>query len=187
MLTISDFKVGTIFIMEGDPWKVVDAHFVKMAQSTGVLQVKIKNLKTGVVISDTFKQADKFEEAEIMRVRAKFIYGHRGKYVFAEAANPSKRLEFVEEQIGDDRLYLAPNQEITALKFGEQIIAIELPPKVDLTVVEAPPSEKGDTATGGRKTVVCETGLKVSAPLFIKQGDVIRVNTKTGEYAERVT
>ena len=186
MLGISELKVGTLFVMDEEPWKVVETQFVKMAQSTGVLQVKIKNLKTAVMLSRSFKQADKFEEAEISRVKAKFIFGHRGKYVFSKTDNASERFEFTEEQLGSDRLYLVQNLELIALRFESSIIAIELPSKVDLKVMEAPPAERGDTATGGKKTVVTETGLKVQAPLFIAQGDVIRVNTQSGLYVERV-
>lgn len=186
MLGISDLKVGILFVMDGDPWKIQETQFVKMAQSTGVLQAKIKNLKTGAVLSRSFKQADRFQEAEIARIRAKFIYGHLGKFVFSEGDNPPRRFEFSGEQLGGDALYLVPNLELMALQFDSEILAIELPPKVDLTISEAPPAEKGDTATGGKKTVVAETGLKVQAPLFIAEGDVIRVNTQTGLYVERV-
>lgn len=186
MLTIGELKVGTIFVIEGNPWKVLDTQFVKMAQSTGVLQAKIQNLKTGSVISRSFKQADKFEEADITRIKVKFIFSHRGKCVFSRIDNPSQRFELSEDQIGEDKFYLIPNAEFALLFFEDEIISLEVPPKVDLKVVEAPPAEKGNTAQGGRKPVQVETGLTVQAPFFIKEGDVIRVNTETGEYVERV-
>ncbi len=185
-LTLSDLKTGTVFIMEGDPWQVQDTTFVKKAQSTGILQVKIRNLKTGSVLSRSLKQADRFEEADVIHRKIKFVFSHRGRYAFAMAENPQKRFEFSEKEIRDDRFYLIPNSELLALEFNGEIIAIELPPKVDLRVTEAPPSEKGNTAQGGKKPVKVETGLTVQAPFFINEGDVIRVNTKTGEYVERV-
>src|SRR3989338_5806204 len=141
MLTISELKGGTIFVMEGDPWKVLDTQFVKMGQSTGVLQAKMQNLKTGSVISRSFKQADKFEEADIARIKVRFVFSHRGKYVFSRTDNPSQRFELSEAQIGDDKFYLIANAELTLLLFEGEVISFELPPKVDLKVVEAPPAE----------------------------------------------
>jgi len=185
MLSNFELRVGTTFVMDGAPWVVLEAQFVKKAQATGQMQARIRNLRTGNVLERSFKQADKFEEAEITKMPSSFIYAHREKYVFVERANPKNRFELSKQQIEDAKFYLVPHVEVTALLFNGEIMNVELPAKVDLTVVEAPPSEKGDTATGGKKAVAVETGLKVNTPLFIKQGDVIRVNTKTGEYVER--
>ncbi|OHA47627.1 MAG: hypothetical protein A2806_03345 [Candidatus Terrybacteria bacterium RIFCSPHIGHO2_01_FULL_48_17] len=185
MLSNFDLRVGTTFKMDDDPWVVLETQFIKKAQSTGQMQAKIKNLRTGATVSRSFKQAGRFEEAELTKMPAQFIYSNRGKFVFAESDNPKNRFELSENQISDARFYLVPNIEVTALLFDDQIMNIELPVKVDLKVVEAPPSERGDTATSGKKTVLVETGLKINTPFFIKQGDVVRVNTKTGEYVER--
>ncbi|OHA47078.1 MAG: hypothetical protein A3A80_01495 [Candidatus Terrybacteria bacterium RIFCSPLOWO2_01_FULL_44_24] len=185
MLGHTDLTVGTVFVMDGDPWQVMETQFVKMAQRTGHVQAKIKNLRTGSMLSRAFKQADRFEEADLETIKSMFVFAHRGKYVFAEIANPKNRFEFTEEQVGDNKYYLKNNLEVGAMKFQGQFIGIIVPPKVDLKVTEAAPGVRGNSAQGGTKTVVCESGLELTTPLFIEEGDIIRVNTKTGEYVER--
>ena len=184
MLGLNDLTNGTIFVMDEEPWQVLDTQFVKMAQRTGHLQAKIKNLKTGAVLNRSFKQADRFEEADLENVKCLFVFNHRGRYVFSEIANKN-RFEFTEEQLGDNKFYLKPNLELIATRFDGNFIAINVPPKVDLKVVDAPPGVKGNTASGATKIVVCETGLKLTVPLFIEQDEIVRVSTKTGEYVER--
>lgn len=186
MLSLGELKIGTVFVMDDDPWQVLEAHFVKKAQRTGHLETKIRNLKNGSVLTRSFKQADRFAEADIEKVKAMFIYRHRGKYVFAFTENPRERFELSEDLLDEDRWYLTPNLAVEALRFGNAFIGINVPPKVDVKVTEAAPWMKGDTATGGSKIVVTETGLKIRTPHFIETGNIIRVNTKTGEYAERV-
>lgn len=186
MLTLSDLKVGTFFVMDDDPWQILEAKFVKMAQRTGHLEAKIRNLKTGIVLTRSFKQADRFEEADLELVHVLFVYGHRGKYVFTYVDKSKERFELTQEKLGDVISYLVPNLPVDALRFDGNIIGITLPPKVDMKVTEATPWVKGDTATGGAKTVVTETGLRVRTPHFIEMGSRIRVNTKTGDYVERV-
>lgn len=186
MLTLSELKVGTIFVMDGEPWQVLEASFVKKAQRTGHVEAKIRNIKNGNVLTRSFKQADRFDEADVSKVKAMFVYGHRGKYVFSYEADPRERFELFEEQLGDTKWYLTPNLPVEALRFDGAIIGIILPPKVNVRVAEAAPWVKGDTATGGAKMVIVETGLRVRTPHFIEEGNVIRVNTQTGEYAERV-
>ena len=185
MLGINELSPGTIFVMDEEPWQVLDTQFVKMAQRTGHLQAKIKNLRTGAVLNRSFKQADRFEEADLENVKCIFVFKHRDRYVFSEIANPKNRFEFTEEQLGENKFYLKPNLELTALRFDGNFIAINVPPKVDLKVVDAPPGVKGNTAQGATKIVVCETGLKLTVPLFIEQDEIVRVSTKTGEYVER--
>jgi elongation factor P len=143
-----------------------------------------------LVLSRTFKQADSFEEADIEKRPVLFLYGHRGEYMFCDIKDRSKRFPISADVLGDKTEWLKPNTEITAVVLNdeseEKVISIILPIKMDLKVTEAPPGLKGDTAQGGTKPVVLETGATVAAPLFINSGDIIRVNTETGEYAERV-
>lgn len=186
MLSLSDLKPGVFFVADGDPWQVLESTFVKMAQRTGHVEAKIRNLRTGNVLTRSFKQSDRVEEAEISRARVDFIYTHRNKYVFTFPEDIKKRFELDAEHLGDNRWYLVPELQVHALMFDDQILGIELPPKVDLKVTEATPWIKGDTASGGTKTVTVETGLTVKVPHFITQNSVVRVNTKTGEYVERV-
>ena len=116
----------------------------------------------------------------------KFLYAHRDKYWFANENDPSKRFELREDILGDSVRFLKPNTVLDSILFKEKIIDIELPVKMDFKVVEAPPAIKGDTAQGGVKQVKIETGASVNVPLFINQDDIVRINTETGEYTERV-
>ena len=186
MLSLSDLKVGTVFVMDEDPWQVLEASFVKKAQRTGHVEAKIRNLRSGNVLVRSFKQADRFEEADVQKTKVVFIYGHRGKFVFTYEASPGERFELDEAQVGEGKWYLTPNLVVEALRFDGAVIGILLPPKVNFKVTEASPWTKGDTASGGAKMVTVETGLKVRTPHFIEEGNVIRVNTQTGDYAERV-
>jgi elongation factor P len=185
-LSYNDLKVGTIFIKDGAPFKVLDYAFIRMQQRKPVAQLKIKNLITGKIQEFTAHDNDEFEEAELETIAVKFIYSNRGEYWFTEINNPKMRFSLKEENLKEDAKYLKPNLELTAYKFKDKIINIELPVKIDLRVVEAPPALKGNTAQGGTKTVVLETGAKINVPLFVKEGDVIRINTQSGEYIERI-
>jgi elongation factor P len=185
-LAYNELKVGTIFIKDGSPYKVLEYEFIRMQQRKPVVQVKIKNLITGKIQDFTARESDEFEEAELEKINVKFIYYNKGEYWFSEVNNPKSRFSLKAEKIEKEAKYLKPNLELIAYKFKEEIINIELPVKIELKVVEAPPAIKGSTAQGGSKTVTLENGLKVSVPFFIKEGDVIRINTETGEYVERV-
>ena len=187
MLGINDLKKGTIFIIQDDPYEILEADHLKMGRGSAVLQVKIRNLRTKNVLRQTFHPSDSFKEAEVTKEKVKFVYSHRGEHIFSEADNPSNRFSLPDEVVGDKIRFLKPNTEIYAVKFDDEVINIVLPVKVDLKVKDAPPSIRGDTAQGGKKIVSLETGAEVAAPLFIEAGDIIRVNTETGEYAERVS
>ncbi len=186
MLSYTDLTKGTIFVMDGEPYLVLEYHFLRMQQRRPTSQTKLKNLITGKITSQTFQQSDSFPEAEIDKQPIIFLYANRGEYWFRDKQDAKNRFALSEDQIGDGAKFLKPNTDVTAYKFGEKIINIELPVKMDYAVKEAPPSYKGDTATGGSKTVVLENGLSMNVPMFINEGDVIRINTESGEYTERV-
>lgn len=186
MLTINSLKPGTIFLYQNQPYRVLEASHLKKAQSMGMLQVKIKNLVNGNVLATTLKSSEKFEEAEVSYETGMFLYSHRGQFWFAKKDNPKDRFALNESQLGEERWYLKPNMTLRVIYFRGSPIDIELPIKMDFRVTEAPPSIRGDTAQGGTKTVVLETGLKIQVPMFIEAGDIVRVNTQTGEYTERI-
>jgi elongation factor P len=186
MINYNSLKPGTVFILDGQPYQVVEFSFMRMQQRKPVAQTKIKNLINGKVISRSFQHTDSFEEAEINYREVKFIYTHRDKFVFCEINDPAKRFEISEEQIGDMAKYLKPNGPVSIMEFEDKIINVLLPIKMEFKVIEAPPGIKGNTAQGGVKAVKIETGAMINVPLFIEQGDIIRINTQTGEYAERV-
>jgi elongation factor P len=185
MLSYNELKIGARFVKDGEPYEVLEYSFVRMQQRKPVAQLKIKNLISGKVLPYTAHQKENFEEAEIEQTPVQFIYHNRGEYWFHEIGKPANRFSLKDDIIGDAGGYLKQNSEVRAFKFGDKIINIEPPIKVELKVTEAPPAVRGNTAQGGTKTAVLETGAKVNVPLFINTGDVIRVNTKTGEYTER--
>ena len=186
MLNYNDLRPGTFFILDGQPYEVLEFAFLRMQQRKPVAQTKIKNLISGKVISRNFQPNETFEEAVVNYKDVKFLYFHRDKFVFCNKDNSSKRFELLADQIGELSKFLKPNSEVEVIEFEGKIINIKLPIKIDLKVIEAPPGIKGDTAQGGTKAVKIETDATINAPLFIEAGDIIRVNTQTSEYVERV-
>jgi len=186
MLSYSELRAGVEFILDGEPYRVLEYNFLRMQQRKPVAQTKIKNLKSGKVTSRTFHQNESFAEANIEKEKATFLYGHRDEYWFRRGDDPKNRIKFDNTVIEDIIPYLKANTEVSLDIFNDQIISVELPIKMDFKVIEAPPGVKGDTATGGSKEVILETGLKVNVPMFIGEGDIVRLNTQTGDYVERV-
>ncbi len=186
MLSHTDLKKGAMIILDSEPYEVLESNPMKKAQRRVVIQTKIKNLINGNVLSKNFHQGDVFDEADLVKFRAKFLYSNRGKFVFCYEENPSQRFELTEEQIGESAKFLKPDQIVEGLTFDNKIINISLPIKVQLKVTEAPPGTKGERAQPGNKIVTLETGATVNAPLFIESGDVIEINTESGEYTRRV-
>jgi len=182
----TDLKPGTYIIIGNQPYVVLEYEFLRMQQRKPVVKTKLRNLISGSISERSWQPSDDIKEAEIERQKAKFLYSHRGEFWFAEINNPKNRFSLKEEFIGSIKDFLKNNLEVTAIKFDDKIISIELPIKVDYKVIEAPPAIKGNTAQGGTKTVIIETGVKVATPLFINEGDIIRINTSTGQYVERV-
>lgn len=186
MLYINDLKIGTIFIYERAPWQILEARHIYVAQGNPCLQTKIKNLITGKVLSKSFKPADQLEEAEVEYKELKYIYNHRNVYHFCDPKDLSQRFSIEEAMLGDERRFLKKETIVRALFFEDKIRGIDLPIKVDLEVIEAPPGIKGNSAQSLFKIIVLETSAQVKVPLFIQVGDIVRVNTKTGEYVERM-
>ncbi len=186
MLTHTELKKGIKIVLDDQPWEVMESQLVKMAQRRPVMQTKIHNLVTGAVLAKNFQQADIFEEAEIEKIPAKFLYSHREKFCFCETENPSRRFDLSQEQIGSGAGFLSQNQIVDALKFGEKIINISLPIKVRLKIIEATHLVLGERSQAGTKIATVETGAKINVPLFIKEGDIVEVNTETGEYNQRM-
>lgn len=185
MLSYTDLKKGIFFIINGEPYEVLESKFSRMQQRQAVIQAKIRNLNSGKTFDRSFQPSDNFEEANIEKRQLLFLYGHRGAYMFASSQAKNVRFPVDENILKDQIKWLKPNTEVTALFFGEELIGLTLPIKVDLKVVEAAPGVQGDRAQGGTKPATLETGAVIQVPLFINQDDIVRVNTQTGEYAER--
>ncbi|MDP2695956.1 MAG: elongation factor P [bacterium] len=185
MLTYNDLKPGTVFILDGEPYAVLEYEFLRMQQRKPVAKTKIRNLISGKILDRNFHQNETFEEAEIEKEPIKYLYNHRDEYWFSDKDDASKRFSIAKDVLGQSADFIKPDSEVIAIKFQDGIIGVQAPIKVDLIVKETPPGEKGDTASGGRKPATLETGAVVQVPLFVNSGDVIRVNSQTGEYVER--
>lgn len=184
-LAYNELKPGTFLDIDGEPWEVLEFAFLRMQQRKPVAKTKLRNLVSGRVMEQTFHQSDKIEEADMQKEEVKYLYSHRGEHWFASPEDPSKRFSLADQKIAGRVEFLKPNMIMTALKFGDSIVEVKLPIKVEYKVIEAPPAIKGNTAQGGNKLVTIEGGGKVLTPLFINEGDVIRVNTESGDYVER--
>ncbi len=186
MISYSELKKGLRIILNKEPHEILEARPLFKGRGHSVLQAKIKNLITGNVISHTFHRSDVFEEAELKKLQAKFLYAHRSQYFFSEIDQPAKRFNLTQEQIGYQAQFLKTGQIVDTLVYKGKIVNISLPIKVHLKVVEAPPGIRAGRAEAGTKQVTLETGVKISVPIFIKEGDIIEVNTQTGEYVRRI-
>ena len=159
---------------------------MKKKERRPVNQTKLRHLIKGNSIEHPFQQSDKLQEAEIETKPAVFIYERKGEWFFHDIKDKSKRFSVTDEMMGDSGKFLKDNTEVETLWFDEKLFRVKLPVKVELKVTEAPPEVRGNTAQGGSKIVELETGATIDVPMFVKQGDVIRINTETGEYVERV-
>ncbi|MBI2033791.1 MAG: elongation factor P [Candidatus Liptonbacteria bacterium] len=185
MLSYTDLKKGTLFVKDGEPYEVLESNFLRMQQRKAVVQTKIRNLISEKIVDQNFQASDYFEEADVEKKEAVLVYCHRGEFWFTEPNNPKNRFSVSNEVLGERAKFLKPNTKVQILAWSGRIIRVELPIKMDFKVIEAPPAVRGNTAQGGTKTVVIEGGARVSAPLFVNEGDLIRINTETGEYVER--
>ena len=188
MLNYNEVKPGVAVIVEGEPYVCTWNNIMQKQQRKPVNQTKLRNLIRGNVIDHSFQQSDKLIEAEIEKKAAVFVFRdtRKNEWVFHEAGNKSARFTLTDEMVGNGGAFLKPNMEVETHAFDGNIFAVQLPIKVELEVTEAPPDVRGNTAQGGSKVVTLETGATLNVPMFIKEGDVLRINTETGAYVERV-
>jgi elongation factor P len=187
VLDFSDLKgTGQIIKYNNEPYQIIWSNFMRTAQRKPVIQVKMRNLMTGKVMEYSFKYGEKIDEADVVKRSCQFLYSD------AEGAhfmNPETfETVMVPAVVAEDQVkYLKEGTDTTIMFFEERPIALDLPVKMDLKVVETAPGVKGNTATGGSKPATLETGYVVNVPLFIKEGDIVRVNTASGDYVERAS
>lgn len=186
MLEYNEITLRKYIIFEGEPYEVLDAHVFRKQQRKPVNATKLRNLISGRIVEHSFHVSDKVNEADIDSKNVKFLYTNKGEYWFCDENNPANRFKLDEALLGNAMKFIKPNSIVEALVFDEKIFGVKLPIKVELKVTEAPDAVRGDTAKGGNKLITLETGVSINAPMFVKEGDIVRVNTETGEYAERV-
>lgn len=173
-------------VLDGEPYEVISSHVFRKQQRKPVNATKLKNLFTGKVTEHSFHQSEKVEEAEIENRKVKYLYKNKGEYWFCEENDPSKRFNIDESVVGERMRFIKPNSIIELLTFDGRNIGFKFPITVELKVTEAAPAVAGDTVKGGLKTVTVETGAEIQVPMFVNEGDILKINTETGEYRERM-
>ena len=186
MYSIAQLRVGTAIQIDGQPYIVSSASFSKQARGSGVMKTTVKSLLTGNSLPMAFQGNDKIEPAEVRFSKAQFLYSQGDDYFFMDGET-YEQFSFSKAALGDKTNYLLDGDSVDIQSFNEQPINVQLPPKVNLKVVETTAAVRGDTAQGKvTKPAKLETGTTVAVPIFVKEGDLIRINTDTGEYCERV-
>ena len=189
-LQYNEIREKKIIIYNDEPCEVVESHVARTQQRKPQNQVKLRSLISGKVFPATFHVADSAEEADIIKRDITFLYHNKGEYWFCEPDDKSKRFKLDSTLIGNTAKFFKQNSNATALIWDnddeETIIKVTLPIKMEFKVKEAPPAVRGDTSKGGNKIITLENGATLNAPMFINEGDIIRLNTETGEYVERV-
>lgn len=183
MLTISQIRAGLAIVYQGEPYIVVGASHSKTGRAGAVVRSKLKSLKSGSVLEVTFQGNDKIQPANLAYKKCQFLYQDDLAAYFMDETFEQFSLEH--DIAADSLLYLKEGQSVDIAWWNNKAVGLKLPPKVDLLVTEAAPAVRGDTANSPTKIVKLETGLAMAVPMFVKQGDRVRVNTETGEYVER--
>lgn len=184
MISTNEFKTNVTVTIDGDAWQVVEFQHVKPGKGAAFVRAKMRNLCTGSVIERTFNAGERLPKAHVDRRDMQFLYEADDSYCFMD--NESfEQSELTKEQLGSSINFLKENMDVKIMVYEGRILGIDLPNTVELTVVETDPGIRGDTATGGSKNAKMNTGYLVKVPLFINEGDVLRIDTRSGEYIER--
>jgi len=179
-------RVGSIIEIDGQPYIVLESQHARTAQRRAFVRTKLRNMISGVTMEKTFNAGDRVKEADVERSKANFLY-QDDQNIYLMNMTTYDQVALNKSMVGGQEKYLKDGQELTLILYNQNPINVELPKKVELKVTDSPPGVRGDSATNIMKLVTVETGLKVNAPLFIKEGDILRINTETGEYVERVS
>lgn len=185
MISTNDFRTGLTIELEGEVYTVIDFQHVKPGKGAAFVRSKLKNVKTGGTVEKTFRAGEKVNRAHIDKREMQYLYRAGEQFTFMDTEN-YEQINFSEEQLGDAIKFLKESMMISVLLHKGNTIGIELPNFVELTVVKTDPGVKGDTVSGATKRAVLETGAEVQVPLFVEEGNVIKVDTRSGEYIERV-
>lgn len=187
MLDMNDIRVGTLVKIGGQPYVCLWSDFMRTAQRKPVRRTKLKNLITGNVLEQTFKHGDKIEEADVERVKASYLYTDDSGVHFMDSVS-YEQVALPKDMVGEQLKFMKDGTEYSLVTFEGKPITVELPKKVELKITTTGDAVRGDTAQGAvYKDAILETGATVKVPMFVKQGDIVRINTETGEYTERVT
>ena len=186
MISTGDLKKGITIELEGTLYTIMDFAHIKMGRGSAQVRLKLRDVKAGHTIERTFQAGEKFARARLLRHSAQYLYADGDIHHFMNTATYDQ-IALNSDQLGDARQYLRENAICEVLIHGDQPIGVELPAAVELAVAQTDPWVKGDTAQGGTKPARMETGITVHVPLFINSGDMIKVDTRSGQYLERVS
>jgi len=185
MYETSDIRKGLKITMDGYPWEIVDFQFVKPGKGTAFTRVRLKNLKTGQALDRTFKTGERMEECDLEEHTGQYMYSDGESYFFMNQES-YEQITIPAAVLGDSAKFLSENMECTILVFEGNPLNVELTTFLEAEITYTEPGMKGDTATGGTKMARIASGAEVQVPLFINQGDVIKIDTRDGQYVERV-
>jgi elongation factor P len=184
MISTGDLRKGNTIVVDGELVKVLDFQHVKIGRGSAFVRVQMRNLRTGATTERTFQSGSKFEQARLERRRVQYLYPDGDNYMFMDVETFEQPV-LGRQVLGDAVKYLKEGMTIDLLLYGEEPIDVEIPTSVEMRVERTDPGVRGDTAAGGSKPATIETGVTVQVPLFINEGDVIKVDTRTGAYIER--
>ena len=185
MIMAGDFRNGMTFEMDGQVYRIVEFQHVKPGKGAAFVRTKLKNVMNGSVLEKTFNPSEKYENAQVERREMQYLYEDSGLYYFMDVES-YEQIPLNKEQLGDALMFVKENMNVKILSYKGNVFGVEPPTFVELEITETEPGFKGDTATGANKPAIVETGAKVMVPLFVNQGETIRIDTRTGEYMERV-
>lgn len=185
MVSAGDFRNGVTIEIEGNVYQIVEFQHVKPGKGAAFVRTKLKNIKNGGVVEKTFRPTEKFENAHIDRADMQYLYADGDLYHFMDVETYDQ-IALGQDQIGDSLKFVKENEMVKICSHKGEVFSVEPPLFVELAITETEPGFKGDTATGATKPATVETGATVYVPLFVDQGDVIKIDTRTGEYLSRV-
>jgi elongation factor P len=184
MISTSDFKTGLTIELDNDVWQIVDFQHVKPGKGAAFVRSKLKNVRNGNIQERTFRTTEKMPKAHVETRKMQYLYSSGDEFTFMD--NESfDQMNLAGAQIKDELNYLLENMVVSIMLYQGEVIGIDLPNTVDLIVTETEPGIKGDTASGGTKPAILETGLSVQVPFFINQGDKLTIDTRNGAYISR--
>ena len=185
MISTGDVKKGVIIELDGQLLKVLDWTHIKMARGSAQVRIKLQNVRRGDIVERTFQAGTRWPRARVEQRKVQYLYGDGDAFHFMDNET-FDQFTVSAAQIGDDARYLKETTEVFVTMYEAEVLGVDLPVSVDLVVTQTDPGFAGDTATGARKAAILETGLIVQVPLFVNEGDVLRIDTRNGEYMTRL-
>jgi elongation factor P len=185
VISTGDLKKGVVIQLDGEIWQVLDYHHIKMGRGSAQVRIKLRNVKRGQTVERSFQAGEKWPRAYLENRQVQYLYGDGNDFNFMDTSS-YEQFSMTREQLGDAAQFLVEGMMVDRTSYEGETIGVELPVTVDLRVTETEPGFAGDTASGARKPATTESGLVVQVPLFVQIGDMIRIDTRTGDYQTRV-